>query len=86
MTAKEYMIDRVSIPNWVVTLILPMIVGAIIGLGTYAYSAGEVNNQIHRNTLEIDKKVNYQPEFVMVMKTLERIELKLDTHIDKDKS
>lgn len=88
MTAKEYMIDRVAVPKWVITLITPVIVGAIIGFGTYRYSAGEDSKQLKTNTEQINKittemtnKVNYQPEFKMVMDQLNRIEGKLDNHI-----
>lgn len=88
MTAKEHYTGTIEIPRWIIQIVAPIIVGGLVGLASFNFSGGEQKSQTGQNTEQIkiiterlDKKVNYEPEFAMLLRTLDRIENKLDKTI-----
>jgi hypothetical protein len=82
----------IKLPAWV----LPCILTLTIAVATLIYAYGAQSRQITINTAAIANKVNYKPEFEMIMSqiqslersnigTLNRIENKLDNHIKDSK-
>ena len=79
--------DRISIPTWILVLVLPLVISLVTTLTVYSFSSGKQANQVEINTKEIDQKADkdmmkmLEKEIVNVQSTLVRIENKLDGHI-----
>lgn len=79
--------DRISIPTWILVLVLPLVISLVTTLTVYSFSSGKQANQVEINTKEIDQKADkdlmnmLEKEIVNVQSTLVRIENKLDSHI-----
>lgn len=73
--------DRtVKIPIWLISFIVPFIVAGIVSFGAYKATSAKFDTKIIRNEIEIEKRVT-EDEFNLVIKQLDRIEKKLDEHI-----
>jgi hypothetical protein len=79
--------ETITIKKWVVLLVLPFAVSAVVGYSASQFAKGRQENQIIVNTKRIDNlesnKVE-RNELELVLDGIDRIEKKLDTHIDKD--
>jgi uncharacterized membrane protein len=79
--------DKISIPTWILVLVLPLVISLVTTLTVYSFSSGKQANQVEINTKEIDQKADkdmmnmLEKEIVNVQSTLVRIENKLDSHI-----
>jgi hypothetical protein len=78
--------DVITIPKWLVIVIIPLVLGGIGGYATSRFDKGRQEKQIEVNTKRLDvvesNKVDRE-QFIMIENTLTRIENKLDSHIDK---
>lgn len=76
--------DTITIPKWLLMLLIPVLVGGVSGLITSSFTLGKNSKQIEINTKRLDMvesdKVNLK-QFSMIEKSLERIENKLDLHL-----
>lgn len=70
----------VNIPIWLISVLLPLIVALVVSYGMYQSTNAKLQVKIDRNEIEIEKRVT-KDEIYMIIKSLERIERKLDNHI-----
>ena len=80
--------DVVTLPKWLVILVLPMIISAIVAYGLVSETKATLETKSVRNEQEItrlqDQKID-RNELNQLINTLNRIELKLDNHIEPNK-
>lgn len=79
----------INIPVWLVAVVMPALISIIIGFSANRFNAGmmetkieSAEKQIEATRNEINTKVS-KDEFSAVKDQLNRIEVKLDGHIDK---
>jgi len=78
----------IKIPTWILTLLLPGLVSLTVAYGAWNYTKGKIETRNEKHEQEIktlqETKVD-RNEFTQFMNSLNRIENKLDSHIDRDK-
>jgi hypothetical protein len=81
--------DIITIPKWLVIILVPFILGAMGGLITGSYNVGVKSNQIEINTKRLDvvekekaDKDTYNKLLDDIHGSLNRIETKLEAHIN----
>lgn len=81
--------EVITIPKWLVIVVLPMIISGLVAFGSISTWKGSIETKTSRNEKEIEtlftKKVEYS-EYNRLFMTLERIEKKIDEHIASDKN
>lgn len=81
--------DIITLPKWLVIVVLPMVVSAIISFGLFRANAAQqeekVNNVINV-TNELKQNKVERNEFIMIQNQLNRIEEKVDAHMNSDKN
>jgi hypothetical protein len=79
--------EVITIPKWLVIVLIPIIMGSIGGFAVGRFDAGRNSKQIEVNTKRLDvverNKVDMET-FKVIEGSLQRIEDKLDKHIDKN--
>jgi len=82
--------DKISIPTWILVLLLPIVISLVTTVTVYSFSSGQQAKQVEINTQQIEKKADkemlnvLERELGTVQTTLIRIEGKLDDHIKDD--
>lgn len=82
MTFKKS--EVITIPTWLFTLVLPLLVSGIVAWGVYKANAATVTEKVNKTEIEIQKLDNTKvsrDEMNLIILSLQRIESKLDTHI-----
>jgi hypothetical protein len=78
--------DVITIPKWLVIVLIPIVMGSVGGFAASRFNYGKNEKQIEVNTKRLDvveqNKVD-NARFVIIENSLNRIEDKLDRHIDK---
>lgn len=78
----------IKIPTWILTMLLPGLVAFMVSYGSWNSTKATLETKSIKNEQEIkalqEQKVD-RNEFIQFMNSLNRIENKLDYHIDKDK-
>jgi len=80
--------DIITLPKWLVILVLPMIVSAIISFGLFRANAAQQEEKVNNvviTTNELKQNKVDRNEFIMIQNQLNRIEGKVDTHMSNDK-
>lgn len=78
--------ETVEIPKWLVHYLIPFIVSIITGWGIYQATVIRTELKLIENEKEINKKIDkveVDVNFINVEKALQRIENKLDKHIEQ---
>jgi len=78
--------EVITLPKWLVILVLPMIVSLVVSFGLMSETKATLETKAHRNEAEIQKLYDQKTdrnEMNLLINTLNRIENKLDSHIDK---
>jgi hypothetical protein len=79
--------DVITISKWKVMILIPALVSFISAVLTVWGAKAELQNEVLNQKQEINKlfdtKVD-RSEQTLILKSLERIEAKLDGHIDKE--
>lgn len=78
--------EVITLPKWLVILVLPMLVSAIVAFGAISAWKGSYETKAERNEHEIQKLYDQKTdrtEMNILLNTLNRIENKLDSHISK---
>ena len=76
--------EVISIPKWLILVIIPILVGGMGGYASSRASSARTEKQVEVNTRLLDSKVS-RDEFALVIKQLDRIELsveKVDNKLD----
>lgn len=76
--------DVVTIPKWLVIVILPLLVSILGSLVTVATAKANLESGVDNNEKQINKLFEQKTdrnEQALIMKSLERIESKLDDHL-----
>jgi Sec-independent protein translocase protein TatA len=76
--------DQITLPKWLVIIVIPIIVGGFSGLASSMYSLGGAVKQIEINTKRLDiveGEIVTQAEITKIDNSLGRIENKLDLHL-----
>ena len=80
--------EVITLPKWLVILVLPMLISAIVAFGSISAWKGSYETKAMRNEQEIqkldEKKVD-RNEFNQLINTLNRIENKFDSHVSENK-
>jgi hypothetical protein len=80
--------DIITLPTWMVVLLLPIVVSAVISFGVFKASAAQqkekVDNVIN-TTNELKQNKVDRNEFIMIQNQLNRIEEKVDKDIINNK-
>lgn len=76
--------EIITLPKWLVILVLPMLVSAIMTISIISNEKGTYNEKVNKHTIEIEAlkmdKID-RNELNFIIPALSRIEGKLDTHI-----
>jgi hypothetical protein len=78
--------DVITLPKWLVILILPLLIGGMGGYASSSFSRGAQAKQIEVNTKRLEVVETDKADMALyktIEKSLTRIEGKLDAHIDK---
>lgn len=78
--------EVITLPKWLVIIVAPMIVAGIVTYGSVNFWKGSAETKINRAEAEIqklDEKKLDRDEFEQLMKTINRVEDKLDKHIEQ---
>ena len=76
--------EVITIPKWIILIVLPIVIGGIGGYATSRFNAGKSETRINYLEKTIDNKVD-RNEFQQIEKLLIRIDGKLDDHIKSHK-
>lgn len=80
--------DVITLPKWLVILVLPMIVSAIISFGLFRANAAKTEEKVS-NVVNVTNELKQtkvdRNEFIIIQNQLNRIESKVDAHTNKDK-
>lgn len=79
--------EVITLPKWLVILVLPGLVSALVAYGAWSSWKGSTDTESQRNKQDIQKLYDQKAdrsENTLIMNSLERIEKKLDDHIDKN--
>ena len=78
--------DVITLPKWLVILVLPMLVSGLVAFGAISTWKGSYETKASRNEAEIQKLYDQKTdrnEMNLLINTLNRIENKLDAHISQ---
>ena len=80
--------EVITIPKWIILIVLPIVIGGIGGYATSRFNAGKMESQFNYTQKRVDimeqTKVD-RNEFNQIEKLLIRIDTKLDDHIKDSK-
>lgn len=80
--------DVITLPKWLVIVVLPMTVSAIISFGVFKAGAAkqeEKVSNIENVTDKLEREKVDRNEFTLIQSQLNRIEEKVDAHMSNDK-
>jgi hypothetical protein len=72
----------VKIPVWLIVVILPLVISVGAAITTSQINMASTKRQVEVNTKVLEQKAN-QGEFEIIKAQLNRIETKIDKHIEK---
>jgi len=78
--------DVITIPKWLVIILLPMLIAGITSYGFYRANNAKMEEKINSQekvVIKLDNNKVSTAEFKMMQNQLDRIENKLDQHIAK---
>ena len=80
--------DIITLPKWLVIVVLPMIVSAIISFGLFRANAAKQEEKVS-NVINVTNELKQtkvdRNEFIMIQNQLNRIESKVDRYIENKK-
>lgn len=80
--------DIITLPKWLVIVVLPMLVSAVISFGLFRANAAQQEEKVS-NVINVTNELKQtkvdRNEFIMIQNQLNRIEEKVDAHMSTDK-
>lgn len=78
--------EVITLPKWLVILVLPMIISLVTAYGLFRANSARVDEKListKQELLRIDNSKASKDEFNLVKEQLNRIEKKIDDHMNK---